>query len=112
MEGTSIEYKHIIIYLCNVVLENLARSYENVVKGVQEFMGGKVIETEAKKILNDGIRKGIIEGKREESVNTERERHRADAAEQKISMLQKELDALKQQLSDLMQAQELKPAEV
>jgi len=58
-------YRHTIIYLCNVVVKNLARHYENIVKGVQSVMGGEVIETDAKKILNDGIRKGKIEGKRE-----------------------------------------------
>ena len=56
-------YRHTIIYLCNVVVENLAKPYENVVKGVQSVMGGIVIETDAKKILNDGIRQGKIEGK-------------------------------------------------
>ncbi|MCC8051327.1 MAG: hypothetical protein LIP10_11835 [Clostridiales bacterium] len=96
-------YRHTILYLCNVVLENLARPYENVVKGVQEVMGGKVIETEAKRILN--------QGRQEERINTERERRRADAAEQAVSVekkknsiLQEELDMLKQQLRDLKES--------
>ncbi|MCD7956080.1 MAG: hypothetical protein LUG93_10110 [Lachnospiraceae bacterium] len=111
-------YRHTIIYLCNVVVENLARRYRKVVKGVQSVMGGQVIETDAKKILN--------QGRQEERVNTERERRRAEAAEQratvaeqkanaaeqkatvaeqKVSMLQKELDALRQEFSELMRAQ-------
>ncbi|MCD7956331.1 MAG: hypothetical protein LUG93_11405 [Lachnospiraceae bacterium] len=116
-------YRHTIIYLCNFVAGNLARRYKNVVKGVQSVMGGQVIETDAKKILNDGIRKGKLEGrlegKREESVNTERERRRAEAAEQRaivaeqkataaeqtVSVLQKELHTLRQQFDDLVRVQ-------
>ncbi|MCD7716540.1 MAG: hypothetical protein LUI39_08835, partial [Lachnospiraceae bacterium] len=95
--------RYTILFLCNKVVESLAGKYENVLKGVQSVMGGKVIETDAKKILN--------QGKLEERANTERERCRADAAEQKASMLQKELDVVKQQLRDLLQAQGPKLAE-
>ncbi|MCD7956329.1 MAG: hypothetical protein LUG93_11395 [Lachnospiraceae bacterium] len=122
-------YRLTIIYLCNYVARNLARRYKNVMKGVQSVMGGQVIETDAKKILNDGI----LKGKHEESVNTERERRRAEAAEQRaiaaeqkataaeqkavaaerkasaaeqtISVLQKEVLTLRQQFSELMRAQ-------
>ncbi len=98
-------YKYTIINMCNVVVENLARKYPNVVKGVQSVMGGKVIETEAKRILNAGKQ----EGRLEERENTERERRRADAAEQeayverqKNSILQEELEKVKQQLREVL----------
>ncbi len=54
-------YRYTIINLNNVVVENLARKYPNVVKGVQSVMGGKVIETEAKRILNAGKQEGRFE---------------------------------------------------
>ncbi|MCD7762800.1 MAG: hypothetical protein LUI14_06300 [Lachnospiraceae bacterium] len=83
-------YRLTIINLSNIVVENLARNYVNVVKGVQAVMGGKVIETDVKKIL------------KEERVNTERERRRADAAEHKNTILQEELEKVKRQLHEAM----------
>ena len=51
------------------VIENLAVKYENVAKGVCRQMGGKVLNYEAKDILNrgraEGRREGRMEGRRE-----------------------------------------------
>ena len=45
------------------VIEELAKNYENVQKGVGEVMGGPMIETEAKRILMRGRDEGRSEGK-------------------------------------------------
>lgn len=45
------------------VVENLARNYENVRKGVKDVMGGKILDYEAKRILNAGITEGEARGK-------------------------------------------------
>ncbi|MCC8103851.1 MAG: hypothetical protein LIP11_16930 [Clostridiales bacterium] len=74
-------YHRTLIELSNKVVGKLARNYGNVVKGVDEIMGGKLIETEARKIMDEGRREGRQEGRQEEIANTERERLRADAAE-------------------------------
>ena len=50
----------IIVELSKKVVDNIARKYERIRKGVDEIMGGKVIETEAKKMYNRGINDGII----------------------------------------------------
>ena len=44
------------------VIENLAVKYENVAKGVCRQMGGKVLNYEAKDILNRGRAEGEAEG--------------------------------------------------
>ena len=44
------------------VLNGIAKKYTNVRKGVESVMGGKIIETEATKILKRGIDEGRAEG--------------------------------------------------
>ena len=53
--------KRTIIELSKKVVDNIARKYNNITEGVDHIMGGKVIETEAKKIYNRGIIEGRIE---------------------------------------------------
>ena len=43
-----------IVELSKKVIDNIARRYEKITEGVDRIMGGKVIETEAKRILNRG----------------------------------------------------------
>ena len=52
----------IIVELSKKVVDNIARKYERIRKGVDGIMGGKVIETEAKKMYNRGISEGRNEG--------------------------------------------------
>lgn len=51
-----------IIDMSNRVLEHIARKYELVRKGVKEVMGGKVLDYEAKTILNEGMKRGMEKG--------------------------------------------------
>ncbi|MCD8068105.1 MAG: hypothetical protein LUE87_04305 [Lachnospiraceae bacterium] len=53
------EYQyHMLIDMSRNVLEYIAANYDNVRKGVGEFMGGNIIETEASRIYHEGeIRK-------------------------------------------------------
>lgn len=52
-----------IVDMSRKVVEKITAKYENVRKDVTSVMGGKVLEYEAKTILQDGIRKGKAEGK-------------------------------------------------
>lgn len=54
--------KRTIIEISSDVLEEIARKYENVQKGVGDVMGGALLETEARTILNQGISQGIGQG--------------------------------------------------
>ena len=58
-----------IVELSKKVIDNIARKYEKITEGVDRIMGGHVIETEAKKILNrgrtEGRKQGRTEGKNE-----------------------------------------------
>ena len=63
-EITSFDKRTIADLSVNVI-EELAKNYENVQKGVGEVMGGPMIETEAKKILMRGRDEGRVEGKSE-----------------------------------------------
>ena len=47
--------KRTIIELSGNVVKEIAQKYENVQKGVGDMMSGALIETEARKILNQGI---------------------------------------------------------
>ena len=55
--------KRTIIELSSDVIKEIAQKYENVQKGVGDIMGGALIETEARSILNQGIKQGIKQGK-------------------------------------------------
>ena len=52
------------------VIEHLAAKYEKVAKGVSQQMGGKVLNYEAKDILNRGRAEGRLEGRREGEEQT------------------------------------------
>ncbi len=43
-----------IVEMSNKVVNHLAQKYDNVKEGVISIMGGKVLEYEAKQILNEG----------------------------------------------------------
>ena len=65
-EGRISEYTRCtIVDMSNKVLEHIARHYENVREGVKKVMGGKVLDYEAKRIKNEGIKEGIKEGRHE-----------------------------------------------
>lgn len=53
--------KRTIIELSKKVIDNIATKYDNIREGVDRIMGGTVIETEAKRILNSGKILGVIE---------------------------------------------------
>ncbi len=53
--------KNAICSMSNHVMALIAQKYENLRRGVEPIMGGKIIEYEAKTILNKGIEKGRLE---------------------------------------------------
>ncbi len=57
--------KRTIIELSGDVIREIAQKYENVQKGVGDIMGGALIETEARVILNRGRKEGRLEGRQE-----------------------------------------------
>lgn len=64
LSGKISEYeKCTIIDMSKRVIEHITAHYANVRKGVTSIMGGKVLEYEAKTILQRGIREGKIEGR-------------------------------------------------
>ena len=63
LEEVISEYvKCTIIDMCNKVLGHIAEKCENVKEGVRSVMGGKILEYEAKAILNKGIEQGREQG--------------------------------------------------
>lgn len=61
-QGDMDEYtKCTILDMSNRVLEHIAARYEQVKEGVKSVMGGRVLEYEAKTILNQGIEQGKME---------------------------------------------------
>lgn len=61
--GEISEYtKCTIMDMSNKVLMHIARKYENVMEGVKQVMGGRVLDYEAKRIKNEGIVEGKAAG--------------------------------------------------
>ena len=73
-------YRRTILDMSKKVLENIAAKYKNVQKGVNDIMGGQILEHEGKTIYNAGIKEGIAlgeargeeRGRREEKFDTAR----------------------------------------
>ena len=57
-----------IIELSEDVIKEIAQKYENVQKGIGDIMGGALIETEARTILNQGKTQGISEAKEQTAL--------------------------------------------
>ena len=53
-----------ILDLSGDVINEIAQQYENVQKGAGDMMRGALIETSARTILNQGIKEGISETKK------------------------------------------------
>ncbi len=64
--------KRTIIELSGDVIREIAQKYENVQKGVGDMMSGALIETEARTILNQGIKQGIKQGKSLGAIETKK----------------------------------------
>lgn len=58
-------YKKAITTMAKKVIESLAANYANVAERIGDVMGGKILEYEAKTILNQGRQEGRQEGRRE-----------------------------------------------
>ena len=56
-------YMRSIIEMSKLVLESIAKNYENVRKGVDSVMGGTILEHESKTIFNEGRNVGLEEGR-------------------------------------------------
>ncbi len=65
--------KRTIIDLSGDVIQEIARKYEKVQKGIGGMMRGALIETSARTILNQGISQGISQGRREGIRETKKE---------------------------------------
>lgn len=60
--------KRTIIELSGDVIREIAQKYENVQKGIGDMMGGALIETEARTILDQGKSQGISETKKQTAL--------------------------------------------
>ncbi len=62
-KGRIDEYtKCTILDMSKKVLQHIARKYKKVMEGVEDVMGGKILEYEAKTIRNEALRQGREEG--------------------------------------------------
>ena len=66
MAGEITEYvKCTLLDMTKKVVENIAKKHEAIREGVKQVVGGKILEYEAKDILNQGRREGLSQGRRE-----------------------------------------------
>lgn len=70
LEGSiSVYMKKTILEMSGKLLEHIAQKYDNVREGVKSVMGGRVLEYEAKTILNEGMQEGAIKKAKETAWN-------------------------------------------
>ena len=81
----SVYTKKMIVEMSNKVVNHLAQKYDNVKEGVTSIMGGKVLEYEAKQILNEGKKEGRIEGRIEQARETAQVLRGMGISEEKIA---------------------------
>ena len=81
--------KKTIMDMSERVLESIARSYENIRKGVGTIMGGKILDYEAKRIRNEGIIIGAVEMLRDMGLD---DRSIIDKIREKYNLSQKEAE--------------------
>ena len=81
----SVYKKKMIVEMSNKVVNHLAQKYDNVKEGVTSIMGGKVLEYEAKQILNEGKKEGRIEGRIEQARETAQVLRGMGISEEKIA---------------------------
>lgn len=58
-----------LLETANDVINEIAKKYQNVVKGMGDVMGGALLETNARRIKNEGFTEGIAKGKVEVFLN-------------------------------------------
>lgn len=63
---------------------NIAAKYQNIQKGVNDIMGGQVLEHEGKTIYNAGVAVGEERGRREEKFDTARRLRQAGISDVQI----------------------------
>ncbi len=87
--------KSAIIAMMKKVMQALAKKHERITEGLGDVMGGKILDYEAKDILNRGREEGREEGRAQQRAETEKERQRAEKAEAELERLREELARLK-----------------
>lgn len=97
--------RNTIVEMTHKVLENLAKKYENVKKGVGSIMGGKVLEYETKTIFREGKREGMQEGLREGKQEGLRE-GRLENLLQNLEKLMQKMGISAEKAMDLLEVSE------
>lgn len=70
MAGEITEFvKCTLLDITKKVVENIAKKHEAIREGVKQVVGGKILEYEAKDILNQGRREGLSQGRQEGELN-------------------------------------------
>ena len=91
--------KSAICAMVNHVMSLIAEKYQNVREGVEHIMRGKILEYEAKTILNKGIQIGFDKGRAEgfdkgfdEGRDEERKKVLAEKEEEAKNMIRDRMD--------------------
>ena len=83
-----------IIDMSKKVLEHLAKKYSNVRKGVGVIMGGKILDYEAKDILNKGKRQHLV-------MQVQKKIERGDSLEKIADDLVEDVEVIKGIVNEL-----------
>ena len=101
--GVINEYeKKTVIAMSKKVLEALTVKYSKVQEGVGKIMGGKILNYEAKDILNQGIEKGREEGRMDHlTVQVQKKLERGDSVEKIADDLVEEVEVIEEIIAKL-----------
>lgn len=93
-----------IVELSKKVIDNIARKYKKISRGVDKIMGGQVIETEAKRILNNGILIGKENGRSEGEQNKLKDLIKKKLAKDKsIAQIADEIEETEEKVLELIE---------
>lgn len=93
-----------IVELSKKVIDNIARKYKKISRGVDKIMGGQVIETEAKRILNKGILIGKENGRSEGEQNKLKDLIKKKLAKDKsIAQIADEIEETEERVLELIE---------
>lgn len=96
--------KKTVVAMSKKVLEALTVKYSKVKEGVGKIMGGKILDYEAKDILNQGREEGLREGRKEQlTFQVQKKLEKGDSVEKIADDLVEEVMVIKEIIAKLKQ---------
>ena len=111
-EGIIDEFtKHAIIDMAKEVVRHLAEKHEKVKEGVESTMGGKILDYEAKDILNRGLREGEKRGEKRGERRGEKRGEKRGAIQATLASIRNLMETMHLTMQQAMDALKIPASE-